>query len=62
MYGERFVQFHGELELTAEDGLLKVTGGEVVVVVEAHFSPADTAGMGHGLDTRKTEKRTVRLG
>jgi len=55
VYGQRFMQLHGEPELTAEDGLLKVARGQVVVVIEAHFSPADTAGMGHGLDTERKD-------
>ena len=55
MDGQRFIQFYGEPELTTEDGLLKVTRGQVVVVVEAHFSPTDTTGMGHGLDTERKD-------
>jgi len=53
--GQRFIQFYGEPKLTTEDGLLKVARGQVVVVVETHFSPTDTAGMGHGLDTGRKD-------
>lgn len=67
VYREGFSKPDGLPELANENGLLDITRGVVVMVVEAYFSQSHTAGMLHSFETEswnggrnsKKEKRNA---
>lgn len=50
---DRLIQFQRELNLRAETGSLRVAGGVVVVIIEAHLTKGDAARIGGKLADRR---------